>query len=513
MASSSYAIKDISNTKFILIFISIITGGFLLRLIFSPVEIPLVLDSLLYFWYGIELSITGEFPSNYDLTNNMWPTILAPIFSITNFENYLDYMNLQRGISIFFSIITSIPIYFLAKKFLPKNIALLAPLLFIFEPRIVYNSFLGITEPMFLFCIISAFALFFSSSKKYVISSFILIGFSCLVRYESLILIIPMCGILFFRFKKLKYRISYPALAIIIFLVVITPMSIIKIETMGYDGIFSHVIGGANVVIYESKSEVGKIFPIDGTINFFKLLGWILLPTFLIFLPLGIISFFKNKNSKRFELVILSIFSLIPAFYATIRGIEDTRYYFIFFPLLIIFSLSFFEWFTNKWKNKYFKFIFVGFIIITSFGFLSMKDDNMYKSEVFHVVKENFEEIKVVNDIHPYSPYFRTMPLHYSNDFPIEKNQIGNDIVILPIENYDSFYELFNSDVGKTISHIIIDDSETRKDFLQELFTNENKYPFLTKDYDSLEEGLDHHVKIFRFDSAKFINLDTEEGR
>ena len=158
----------------------------------------------------------------------MWPTFLSPFFFILDSQNYLDYMNLQRNISIIFSVMSSIPIYFLAKKFLPSTIALIAPIMLIFEPRIILNSTSGITEPIFLFFIISSFTLFFNKNKKYVLSSFVLIGLACLSRYEALVIVFPMIIILFFRLKNEKYRSVYPILAIVIFLIVITPMSIIK---------------------------------------------------------------------------------------------------------------------------------------------------------------------------------------------------------------------------------------------------------------------------------------------
>ena len=76
---------DIGRNKTITYLVFLTIGGFFIRYIFTPFEIPLVLDSLQYFWYGIELDILKEFPSNYDLTNNMWPTFLSPFFSILNF--------------------------------------------------------------------------------------------------------------------------------------------------------------------------------------------------------------------------------------------------------------------------------------------------------------------------------------------------------------------------------------------------------------------------------------------
>ena len=505
--------KEISNKKIFVYIIFIMTGGFLCRYIFTPFEVPLILDSLQYFWYGIDLSTTGKFPLDYDLTNNMWPTFLSPLFSILDSTNYMDYMNLQRYVTMIFSIVTSIPIYFLAKRFVGRNIALIAPIMFIFEPRIIYNSIAGITEPMFIFCIVSTFALFFSGKKKMVMCSFILLGLSCLVRYEALVLIIPMTILLFFKFRNNKFKILYPVLAVIIFLIVITPMSIIKTETMGYDGIFSHVIGGGEVVVRDSINldPTGQQFhPITGIEKFLRLFVWTMIPTYIIFLPLGFFYFLKNKRTEKTELIILGIFSLVPAFYAASRGIEDTRYYFIFYPLFIIFSLYFIEWIKDKWKIKYIKFACVGLILISSCIFLIIKDDSEYKSEVFHVVKQNFSEMKVINDIHPYSPYFRAMPLHVSESFPLDRDKLIEDILILPVDDFDSIEELFESEDGSKITHLIIDDSPSRKDFLRELFRDETKYPFLEKNYDSIGEGLKYHVKIFKFDPQKFINLNEE---
>ena len=507
---------DIGRNKTIAYLVFLIIGGFIIRYIFTPFEIPLVLDSLQYFWYGIELNILQEFPSNYDLTNNMWPTFLSPFFFILDSQNYLDYMNLQRNISIIFSVMSSIPIYFLAKKFLPSTIALIAPIILIFEPRIILNSTSGITEPIFLFFIISSFTLFFNKNKKYVLSSFVLIGLACLSRYEALVIVFPMIIILFFRLKNEKYRSVYPILAIVIFLIVITPMSIIKFETMGYDGIFSHLIAGANVAVRDSittEPETQKFFLDMGIWNFLKLFVWTTFPTYIIFFPLGAFIFFKNKNRENIELIFLGIISLIPALYAASRGIEETRYYFVFYPIFIIFSLYFIEWIRDRWKIKYMKLACVGFIIITSVIFIILKDDRDYESEAFQVVKENFSDIRAVNDLHPYSPYFRAMPLHLSENFPIERNKLIENTVILQINDFDSIYELFESDKGKKITHLIIDDSPSRVDFLKNLFKNEMKYPFLEKTYDSTEQGLEHHVKIFRFDSAKFINLHSDEDR
>tara|TARA_B100000029_G_scaffold182591_1_gene180209 strand:+ start:13045 stop:13920 length:876 start_codon:yes stop_codon:yes gene_type:complete len=290
-------------------------------------------------------------------------------------------------------------------------------------------------------------------------------------------------------------------------------MSIIKIETMGYDGIFSHVMSGANVVVRDSitnEPETQQFFLEMGIWKFFKLFVWTTLPTYIIFLPIGIFIFLKNKQWKNIELILLGIISLIPAFYAASRGIDDTRYYFIFYPLFVIISLYFIQWITSRWKIKYFKLIIVAFVIVSSGIFLNFKDDSEYEYEIFHVVRENFAEIEGMNDIHPYSPYFRIMPLHLNNEFPTLRENIGQDIEILRVDDFESIEELFLSDEGKKITHLIVDDSTSRKEFLKEIFTNDEKYSFLEKIYDSSEEGLNHQVKIFKYHPQKFINLDEK---
>jgi len=117
----------------------------------------------------MDLSVNGKFPTEHDLPNNLWPSLLSIFFNITNSENFLDYMVIQRNLSIIFSVFTAIPIYFLAKKFIKKEFALIAPLFFIFEPRIIENSLAGITEPFFIFMVVSSLALFFSEQKKLIL--------------------------------------------------------------------------------------------------------------------------------------------------------------------------------------------------------------------------------------------------------------------------------------------------------------------------------------------------------
>ena len=52
-----------------------------------------------------------------------------------------------------------------------------------------------------------------------------------------------MTAIFWFRFRKERKIIIKYLIAIVIFILVLTPMLIVKEQTMGYDGVISHVGG------------------------------------------------------------------------------------------------------------------------------------------------------------------------------------------------------------------------------------------------------------------------------
>ena len=89
-------------------------AGFLIRFFYFPEGIPITLDGALYFWYANDLSVGGTFPYNYEIPNNGWPTFLSIFFHSFNSENFLDYMELQRYVTILISVTTIIPIFILS---------------------------------------------------------------------------------------------------------------------------------------------------------------------------------------------------------------------------------------------------------------------------------------------------------------------------------------------------------------------------------------------------------------
>ena len=125
-------------------------AGFLIRFFYYPEGIPITLDGTAFFWYANDLSISGSFPVNVSIPNNGWPTFLSIFFYFFNSENFLDYMALQRCVTIIISVITIIPVFILCRKFCGNGLSLLGASLFVFQPRIIENSLLGITDPLFI---------------------------------------------------------------------------------------------------------------------------------------------------------------------------------------------------------------------------------------------------------------------------------------------------------------------------------------------------------------------------
>mgnify|MGYP006447531797 CR=1 FL=1 len=130
--------------------LAIFSVGVVIRIYYFPFELPLTIDGLDNFTYATAINYFGHLPTEWTPPSNGWPIFLSFWFSIINLDNTLQYMQLQRIISVILSTLTIIPIYFLCKKFFDKKIALVGTTLFIFDPRIILNSLLGIQEPLFI---------------------------------------------------------------------------------------------------------------------------------------------------------------------------------------------------------------------------------------------------------------------------------------------------------------------------------------------------------------------------
>jgi hypothetical protein len=488
--------------------VGIIIGliGLIIRIYFFPYEIPVTLDGLLYFWYGVDASNSGRIPTGFNFPNNVWPLSLGIIFSISNLENYMDLMNLQRVTSLVISVLTFIPVYYILRKFFVQKYALTGLALFAVEPRLIINSLGGLPEALFVFLGSMTLVLFLSNKIKLIYISFAICAIFSLVRYEGILLLFPLSVTFLIRFRKDKKVILRLLLALIIFALTILPMTYLRMEVTGQDGIYSHIIGagghGALDAVLSGNQD--KVNFDSGVLIFIKMVLWSTFPIFFIFLPYGIFSIFK-KDHKNLVMLLTVIMFLIPTLYISIRGVSETKYLLILYPIFTLFSIFMIQKINERIKKKnIFLLIVVICTIFSSIIFLSTHIDNEYEREAIFISNEIAKRTTTINDYHPESVYLRTVGFLDYDDHIGKRDLIHSKIKVLWTDEYNTLNEFLNFSQKENLEYLIVDNSRNRSDFIISIFENEEKYPFLEKEFDSNNLGFKYKVKIFKINYEIF---------
>jgi len=219
-----FVILDVANRYLDLIFNRskifipiLILSSLFVRLYYAPFELPIASDAFVYFSYAIDITTLGNFP-HYLISNDGWAIFLSFFFRILPSHEFMDYMIVQRLLSITLSTITIIPVYFLCRKFFGVSYSLIGATLFAFEPRLIQNSLLGITEPLYILLGTTAITLLFYCEKKYNYLSFFVLGLFTIVRIDGIFLIFGMTGIFFLKNKLKKESIKEFFICISIFI-------------------------------------------------------------------------------------------------------------------------------------------------------------------------------------------------------------------------------------------------------------------------------------------------------
>jgi hypothetical protein len=119
--------------------------------------------------------------------------------------------------------------------------------------------------------------------------------------------------------------------------------------------------------------------------------------------------------------------------------------------------------------------------------------------------------------------FFAWADIHNTEKFPVLKKELAfdvndplNKLTYIPlhdwlvVKDFDNLGDYFQFLEEQKITHLILDKyrggpeeyrikHELGLDLL-DIFNHENDYLFLTKEYDSKENGFDYHVKIFKID-------------
>ena len=496
-------------------------AGFLIRFFYFPEGIPITLDGTLYFWYANDLSTSGTFPDNVNFPNNGWPTFLSVFFYFFNSDNFLDYMDLQRYITIIISVSTVIPVYVLCRKFCGNTLSLLGASLFVFQPRIIENSLLGITEPLFILLELMCLVLFLQNNFKFKYLSFAFLALACLVRYEGIVLIIPLSILFLLQYRTDKKNIPRYFIAISIFLLVLLPMLFVRMETIGYDGVFSHSV--AAVEVYSSGTALIHIN--ETALIMIKSIGLAVFPIFFVFLPLGIFAFFRNRNFDKFVILFFLCFMSLTVVYTSMREAQDPRYFLPLFPIFSLFSVYAVNEIVRKInKTKLITVVFIIAVLLSSIVYLDYtKIDYEHERDAYHIGLEVSKRTSIINDYHPEVKYVHNKidAAPHLGTFPVLSSEIEQKVKIIrtldrtacakdkALESgcrqydYNSLNEFIDHNKNERLTHIVADGNEARPQFINDVFHNEEKFPYLIKIYDSSEHGYDYHLKIFTIDYEK----------
>lgn len=488
----------------------------LIRLSFLEVELPIRQDAHAYFWYAMDMSILNHLPFSHH-ANDGWSMVLSFVFSAFNFNSYLDYTIVQRVTTIIISVLTIIPVYYFCKKFFHSNYSIVGAALFVFEPHIIQNSLLGLTEPLYIFLGISTLSLFLSKNKKMIYVSFTIVALASLVRAEGVILFV-IISISFFIFnKRNKKIIGKISLAIIIFIIILVSMAIIKADANnGFESSSALSIGKwaeSSISNQEDGITINSIS--KGMETLIKRLAQSMIPYFALFVPFGLILIFKEGSKNR----ILIITSLIIYLIASVRMfsiVTDLRLILVLYPLFAILSVYTIQHLTQKseFKKIFLVLIICGCLVLSTY-FLYSNINSEYEKEVSRFADYMVNNVKVSNNFYPESGFVYGAWASSNLKFPTLSSSVdydGPELLDYVKNSYDYLeeeaksvkeYIILSRDQGLT--HLVVDGSDKRSSYFNDLFYNEKKYPYLIKEFDSMEHGYKQYkVKVFEINYEEF---------
>jgi hypothetical protein len=170
----------------------------------------------------------------------------------------------------------------------------------------------------------------------------------------------------------------------------------------------------------------------------------------------------------------------------------------------------------------------IGGIILSSVIFVEWKslDSEHYRETYKILIDIGQKEMKINKEFGKYGHeilFFTWADLHNAEKFPVLKKELAFDVTDplsklryiplhdwLVVNDFDNLGDYFQFLEKQEITHLIVDKYKGGPEkyrikhelglALIDIFNHENDYPFLTKEYDSKENGFNYHIKIFKID-------------
>ena len=534
----------INSKKNIILYLGLIlTLGLSLRFYYLPYDVPIATDGFHSFVYAAKTVFEGNLPVGYGTTNSGWANFLALFFSLSDTSDPFYLMQIQRSLSVILSSLTIIPAFFIFRKFVNIRWALFGCLLLIIEPRLLMSSLEGLNYQLFFLLFVLVIALFLTKTKLTLFLSFGCIACATLVRYEGLLLLIPLSTMYFLKFKDKKSVVKFLGMIFIV-IIILAPISVLRIQATenlcyetsfgvrcGSDGFTHDILVGQRFLSHTLNAALGQevsetaiyllnennektdnyavLFVNKIIVSFsalLKFIGLALIPYFAFFVLYNIILRIKNKKSIKLDwdkkmIVFTASIMFLPALYAYMRGIEEIRYVLIIIPLVCILSIS---W-TNLTSEKISKnlgviIILMVLVLISSIIFIEFeKRDSIHDRESFLISQKIVELTNITNSFHQ-SGYVKTAVL--SSSWPVlpEASQNGKPIHVfqkVSTNDYDDLAEFIIDSRKYDLRYLVVDEDN---ELFAALRINPTVYPYLIKIFDSDEVGYKNHFMIYEID-------------
>ena len=537
----------VNSKKNIILYLGLIlTLGLILRFYYLPYDVPIVTDGFYSFVYAAKTVFEGNLPIGYGTTNTGWANFLALFFSLSDTSDPFYLMQIQRSLSVILSSLTIIPAFFIFRKFVNIRWALFGCLLLIIEPRLLMSSLEGIDYQLFFLLFVLAIALFLTKTNLTLFLSFGCIACATLVRYEGLLLLIPLSTMYFLKFKDRKSVVKFLGMIFIV-IIILAPISVLRTQATesfcyetsfgircGDDGFTHAILAGprflshtlnavsgqevSETAIYlfnennennEKTDNYAVLFVNKIIVSFsalLKFIGLALIPYFAFFVLYNIILRIKNKKSIKLDwdkkmIVFTASIMFLPALYAYMRGIEEIRYVLIIIPLVCILSIS---W-TNSISEKISKnlgviIILMVLVLISSIIFIEFeKRDSIHDRESFLISQKIVELTNMTSSFHQ-SGYVKIAVLGSSWPVLPEASQNGKPIYVFQIvstNDYDDLAEFIIDSRKYDLRYLVVDEDN---ELFAALRINPTVYPYLIKIFDSDEVGYKNHFMIYEID-------------
>ena len=508
----------------------IIVLGFGIRFYYVSFDVPIATDGFLSFVYATKTVFDQVLPINYNPTNSGWSNLLSIIFFFFDKSDPLYLMGIQKISSIIFSCLVIIPSFFIFKRFVNIKIALIGALVLVIEPRMLLISLEGTNFSIFFFLIISSISLFLNKQKYSVYLSFVCVSLVSLIRYEGILLFIPLI-IIFLKNSTKKEVIFKILVTSIIITSIIIPVSLLRMDATeencydiwnfkicGKDGILNSFFDRSSSIsdkiqgvpdlgdrIYSDNDRMMEKFVFYSITNFFKFSGLLLIPIFIFFVILTIISIKKNNLLKEKNdlliLFVLTFVMIIPSFYAYGRDMLEIKYVLIMIPLVITFSNFGIEYFSNKGKNKKILIVIIALSIILSLAFIEYNQRDVKHDEESFLISQ--EIVKLTDSTNRFNQdgYIKTALLisnwPYLPDADTKGKPIQN-FKKISTEGYNNFEEFLQDSNNSDLQYVVI---EERSEIFDDINKNEGKFTILEKIFDSEKLNFKNSFKIYKINN------------